>query len=72
MNKSVKIGLLGLMIWGITFIAGFFIFAIFGADIDGPPIEALWINGISAFKRTKTCWTNNGRNRRTESMLLHK
>ena len=49
MNKRVKIILLGFMIWGITFIAGLFIFAIFGAEIDGPPIEALWINGISAF-----------------------
>ena len=49
MNKRVKIVLLGLMIWVITFIAGFFIFAIFGAEVDGPPIEVLWINGISAF-----------------------
>ena len=37
------------MIWGITFIAGSIIFGIFGAEIDGPPVEALWINGISAF-----------------------
>ncbi len=49
MNKRVKIVLLGLMIWVITFIAGFFIFAIFGAEVDGPPIEVMWINGISAF-----------------------
>ena len=49
MNKKVKIGLLGLMIWVIKFIAGFFIFGIFGAEVDGPPIEALWINGISEF-----------------------
>ena len=49
MNKRVKIILLGLMIWLITFIAGFIIFGIFGAEIDGPPVEALWINGISAF-----------------------
>ena len=49
MNKRVKIILLGLMIWGIKFIAGLFIFGIFGAEIDGPPIEALWINGISEF-----------------------
>ena len=37
------------MIWVIKFIAGGFIFGIFGAEIDGPPIEALWINGISEF-----------------------
>ena len=49
MNKRVKIVLLGLMIWVIKFIAGLFIFGIFGAEIDGPPIEALWINGISEF-----------------------
>ena len=49
MNKRVKIILLGFMIWGITFIAGSIIFGIFGAEIDGPPVEALWINGISAF-----------------------
>ena len=49
MNKRLKIVLLGLMIWGITFIAGFFIFGIFGAELDGPPVDALWINGISAF-----------------------
>ena len=49
MNKRLEIVLLGLMIWGITFIAGFFIFFIFGAEIDSSPIEALWINGIAAF-----------------------
>ena len=49
MNNWVKIILLGFMIWIITFIAGFFIFAIFGAEIDGPPVEALWVNGIAAF-----------------------
>ena len=49
MNKWVKIILLGFMIWIITFIAGFFIFAIFGAEVDGPPVEALWINGIATF-----------------------
>ena len=48
MNKRVKIILLGFMIWVITFIAGSIIFGIFGAEVDGPPIEALWINGISA------------------------
>ena len=49
MNNWVKIILLGFMIWVITFIAGFFIFFIFGAEIDGPPVEALWVNGIAAF-----------------------
>ena len=49
MNKRVKIVLLGLMIWGITFIAGFFIFFIFGAEADGPTVEVEWINGIRAF-----------------------
>ena len=49
MNKRVKIILLGLMIWVITFIAGFFIFVIFGAEADGPPIDVMWINGIAAF-----------------------
>ena len=49
MNKRVEIVLLGLMIWIIKFIAGLFIFGIFGAEIDGPPIEASWINGISEF-----------------------
>ena len=37
------------MVWIIKFIAGLFIFGIFGAEVDGPPVEALWINGISAF-----------------------
>ena len=37
------------MIWVITFIAGFFIFVIFGAEVDGPPIEVMWTNGIAAF-----------------------
>ena len=48
MDKWVKIGLLGLMIWVITFIAGFFIFFIFDAEADGPPVEVMWINGIAA------------------------
>ena len=48
MDKRTKIILLGFMIWVITFIAGSIIFGIFGAEVDGPPIEALWINGISA------------------------
>jgi len=49
MNKRVNIVLLGLMIWGITFIAGFFVFAVFGAEADGPLVEAEWITGIRAF-----------------------
>ena len=49
MNKLLNIVLLGFMIWVIKFIAGVLIFAIFGAEVDGPPIVALWINGISAF-----------------------
>ena len=48
MDKRTKIILLGFMIWVITFIAGSIIFGIFGAEVNGPPIEALWINGISA------------------------
>ena len=49
MNKRVKIVLLGLMIWGITFIAGAFIFIVFGAEAGGPLVETEWINGIRAF-----------------------
>jgi membrane protease YdiL (CAAX protease family) len=49
MNKRVKIVLLGLMIWLITFIAGFFIFVIFGIEADGPLTDLLWINGIDTF-----------------------
>ena len=49
MNKRVKVGLLGLMIWLITFIAGFFIFVIFGIEADGPLTDLLWINGIDTF-----------------------
>ena len=49
MNKRVKVGLLGLMIWLITFIAGFFIFVIFGFEADGPLTDLLWINGIDTF-----------------------
>ncbi len=48
MNKRMKIVLLGLMIWFITFIAGFFIFVIFGAEADGPVVKMEWINGIRA------------------------
>jgi hypothetical protein len=49
MNKRVKVGLLGLMIWLITFIAGFFIFVIFGIEADGPLTDLLWINGLETF-----------------------
>jgi membrane protease YdiL (CAAX protease family) len=49
MNKRVKVGLLGLMIWLITFIAGFFIFVIFDIEADGPLTDLLWINGIDTF-----------------------
>ncbi len=49
MNKRVKIVLLGLMIWLITFIAGFFIFVIFGIEVDGLLTDLLWINGIDTF-----------------------
>ena len=49
MNKRVKIVLLGLMIWGITFVAGAFTFIVFGAEADGPLVETEWITGIQAF-----------------------
>jgi hypothetical protein len=49
MNKRVKVGLLGLMIWLITLIAGFFIFVIFDFEADGPLTDLLWINGIDTF-----------------------
>ena len=49
MIKRVKIVLLGLMIWIIKFIAGFFTFTIFGAEAGGPPVEVFWINGILEF-----------------------
>lgn len=48
-NIRVKIVLLGLLIWVIKFIAGFFTFSIFGAEADGAPVEAFWINGILEF-----------------------
>ena len=48
MNKRVKIVLLGLMIWVITFIAGFFTFAIFDAEAGGPVVWT-WISGIKEF-----------------------
>ena len=49
MSKRLKIVLLGFMLWIIKFIAGFFTFFIFGAEVDGPPVEAFWINGILEF-----------------------
>ena len=49
MNKRVKIVLLGLMIWGITFVAGAFTFIVFGAEAGGPLVETEWITGIQAF-----------------------
>lgn len=49
MNTRVKIGLLGLMIWGITFIAGGFVFVVFGAEAGGPLVETEWMTGIQAF-----------------------
>ncbi len=49
MNTRVKIGLLGLMIWGITFIAGGFVFVVLGAEAGGPLVETEWITGIQAF-----------------------
>ncbi len=36
MNRRVKIGLLGLMMWAITFTSGLFTFVIFGSEESGP------------------------------------
>ena len=49
MNKRLKIVLLGLMIWIIKFIAGFFSFSVFGVEAGGPPVDVFWINGILEF-----------------------
>ena len=49
MNKSVKIGLLGLMIWVIKFIAGSFIFLVFTNAQGGPTLGMAWISAISEF-----------------------
>ncbi len=49
MNKRVKIALLGLMMWVIKFIAGLFIFVIFGTEEDGPSTGVWWAFGINAF-----------------------
>ena len=47
MNKRVKIGLLGLMIWVVTFVVGGIVFSIAGEDV--PLIGILWINSIQEF-----------------------
>jgi len=49
MNKTVKIILLGLMIWIIKFIVGSFIFLVFTNAEGDPTLGVGWINGISAF-----------------------
>ena len=49
MKKRVKIVLLGLMIWGMKFIVGGFIFVILGTEEHGPSIGVWWASGISAF-----------------------
>lgn len=48
MDKRVKIVLLGLMIWAITFMAGFFTFSIFDAEAGGPLVWT-WISSIKEF-----------------------
>lgn len=45
MDKRVKIVLLGLMIWVITFIAGFFTFSFFDAEAGGSLVWT-WISSI--------------------------
>ena len=50
MNKRVKIVLLGLMIWAITFIAGALVFLIFNTGEGEPSTEILvWANGLKEF-----------------------
>ena len=50
MNKKVKIVLLGLMIWAITFIAGAFVFLIFNTGEGEPSTRVLvWANGLKEF-----------------------
>ena len=50
MNKRVKIVLLGLMIWVITFIAGAFVFLIFNTGEGEPSTGVLvWANGLKEF-----------------------
>ena len=50
MNKRVKIVLLGLMIWSITFMAGAFVFLIFNTGEGEPSTEILvWANGLKEF-----------------------
>ena len=50
MNKRVKIVLLGLMIWAITFIAGALVFLIFNTG-EGEPSTEIWVcaNGLKEF-----------------------
>ncbi|MCH8889445.1 hypothetical protein IID26_03460 [Patescibacteria group bacterium] len=48
MNIRVKIVLLGLMIWVITFIVGFVGFVIFDTEANGPS-GLLWISAIKVF-----------------------
>ena len=47
MSKRMRIILLGLMIWVITFIAGFFAFSIFDVE-EGGSIVLLWTGAIKA------------------------
>ncbi len=51
MNKRMKIVLLGLMIWIITFMAGFFIFVIFDTEAGDLGVWT-WISGIKEFSIT--------------------
>lgn len=48
MNKWVKTVLLGLMMWIITFMAGFFSFSFFDAEA-GSPVVWTWISAIKEF-----------------------
>ena len=49
MNKRVQIVLLGLMIWVITFIAGFIAFSIFDTEAGGHSTGIVWADSIKAF-----------------------
>lgn len=50
MNKKVKIVLLGLMMWLITFIAGAFVFLIFNTGEGEPSMKILiWANALKEF-----------------------
>lgn len=48
MDKKFKIPLLGLMIWIIAFMSGFFIFVIFGVEAHDAD-TFLWISSIKEF-----------------------